>query len=281
MDGIYLPFDRIGPEELARCVDECHRAGKVCLLALPYIFREREREALAAMLRRSDAPRSDGYLVRSADEAGFLAERGIPGLRIFDAGVYGWNTRAAQVQESFGADILTDAYELNRAEQENVRLPAERREMVAYGRLPMMISAQCVEKTRGHCRREKSRAARSFGTERMSGQESVKMPERMSAQESMKVQEESMSTLTDRRRKTFPVDCRCRFCTNIIYNTVPLWLLDQPEAFPARIRLSLTTETAQEARALIAMADSALRGEPAAPPSGMDITRGHFRRGVQ
>lgn len=91
--------------------------------------------------------------------------------------------------------------------------------------------------------------------------------------------------LTDRKGKTFPVWSDCSVCMNIIYNTAPLDLSDQEQEIralaPAGIRLSFTTETAEEAEKIAeTYARRFLFGEVASMKLP-EFTRGHFKRGVE
>ena len=99
--------------------------------------------------------------------------------------------------------------ELNR--QEIKELGIEDGEMVLYGNLAVMISAQCVEKTTRGCRKK-----------------------------------DGMTVLTDRYQNQFAVRNRCRECYNVIYNSAPLYLLDLKEEVrelaPKRVRLQFSVE---------------------------------------
>ena len=65
-------------------------------------------------------------------------------------------------------------------------------EILVYGRLPVMVSAQCLLKTNGRCLKQQGG--------------------------------KKVCRLTDRMGKTFPVSAECRYCYNIIYNSTPLVL---------------------------------------------------------
>ena len=69
---------------------------------------------------------------------------------------------------------------------------------MAYGYLPLMISAGCVRKTLGNCKKESG-----------------------------------YTTITDRYRKEFVVQNNCEECYNILYNADPLYLGDQMEEIKA------------------------------------------------
>ncbi len=102
------------------------------------------------------------------------------------------------------------------------------------------------------------------------------------------------TTLTDESHHSFYEKNVCSWCYNLIYNGVPLMLLDQAEQIrkmhPGFVRLDFTRETGKETDQLIAdYADRFLRGadtkvnaeenKPAMPSGG--FTRGHFKRGVK
>lgn len=89
-----------------------------------------------------------------------------------------------------------------------------------YGRLPLMISAQCLAKT-------------TRGCDKKSG----------------------IYQLRDRKGTEFCVKCQCRFCYNIIYNSVPVSLFPELEA-AERLgaggwRLSFTLEGKEETRRVL------------------------------
>ena len=90
-------------------------------------------------------------IVRSLEQVGFLKEQGVDLPMVFDANLYGMNQRACRVMEKMGAARLTLPFELN--ERELLELGCEGKELVAYGYLPAMVSAQCVQKTVKGCSR--------------------------------------------------------------------------------------------------------------------------------
>ncbi|MBQ4045148.1 MAG: hypothetical protein II627_01760, partial [Lachnospiraceae bacterium] len=85
--------------------------------------------------------------------------------------------------------------------------------------------------------------------------------------------------LCDRKGIYFPVQKNCRYCYNIIYNSLPLSLLDLQgelaDLKPGALRLMLTNESQEEAAAVLKQLGGAGR---AMKQSG--ITRGHFHRGA-
>lgn len=244
VSGIYLPGERLSSAETARLARRCRERGKKCYYAFPYVFRREARQEYEACVEELAKLGCDGWLIRSLDEAGFVRELGLPGERIFDAGVYAWNSMAAEQLRLWGADVLTAPYELNERELRGCGYAAQgAAELVVYGHLPVMLSAQCVTKTTRGCRRDEGGY--------------------------------SIMRLRDRKGASFLAENRCHFCYNVIYNSVPLWLLDQEAAFPERIRFQFTAEEAGEPSRLLR---AFVRGERG--PQG-SFTRGHFMRGVE
>lgn len=244
VNGIYLPGDKYSMRETREAAFACRQAGKEFYYAFPYVFREDARlfyETHGEALRELNC---DGWLIRSLDEAGFVNSLALSGLRIFDAGMYSWNSMAEEQLRFLGADILTLPYELN--QKEMASLSRENRELVIYGRLPVMVTAQCMQKNGAH------RCLLNSGQ-----------------------QESLMYPLKDRKGTEFLAENRCRFCMNVIYNSVPLWILDQEKAFPDRVRFHFTAETPEETRDIL---ERFLRGERKPQPP---FTRGHFSRGVE
>lgn len=212
------------------------------LIALPYIFRKEEETYLEKLysLCGPGNPFS-GYLIRSADELGFLEDKEKNGLWHLDASVYIWN-RAAAKQLGEKADSFCLPRELKAPEQKllvHCGLPFEK---AVYGRVPMMITANCILRTSDRCDPDNS----------------------------------AETVLIDRYGKRFPVVRSCAHCTNIIYNSVPLSLHREIEKWISnvRCRLDFTVESAEETQEIL---DVFLLG---AAPKYEEYTTGHEKRGV-
>lgn len=256
--GIYLDAAGFAPDSWAGAVNACCEAGKQCLLALPQIYRSHAEAFFKKNGKRLAEAGFDGALVRSPEEVVWLRET-LPGLpAVFDAGMYCWNRGTVRLFSGLGAARLTMPWELNSRELEPVAEELHRQgtagEIVVYGRIPMMVSAQCIRRTTTGCTKKRE-----------------------------------LLTLKDRTGALLPVKNHCAFCYNTIYNASPLSLLGLESAVkrlgPAVIRLNFTTESQEEtARIIRAFGDGFLRGREAGQESGQpfkDFTRGHFKRGVQ
>ena len=164
--------------------------------------------------------------------------------------MYSWNHLAGAAMEWYGADRLTIPVELNERE---IRDSGVQGEMIVYGYLPMMISAQCIRKTTLGC----------------SGKSEIMW-------------------LKDRKDMRFPVVNQCRFCYNTIYNSAPLSLLGLSEQVtglkPNAVRLNFTVEEPAAAGEILdAFFEEYGMSEKAAEPPVLrnQFTRGHFKRGVE
>lgn len=244
---IYIDMAEFSPKVWEQTVSACHKAGKECMAVMPHIFRT---EAERFFDRHMDAVTGagfDGVLVRSMEEIGFLKDREIHLPMVFDYNLYGMNDRSQRFLLGLGASELTWPVELNSRELEKLSVPGE---LLFYGRLPMMVTAQCIHQGVEVCDKKPG-----------------------------------VLTLKDRMGKEFPVKNHCAFCYNTVYNAAPVSLIGLEEQVeklaPSALRLQLTTETPEEAKYVLrCFLDSWVEGKKEKQPV-KDFTRGHFKRGVE
>lgn len=239
-DCIYL-WDDLASSQEGRSFAEAGIPGCPVLIALPYILREEEIPCLERLYAMCGPGKPfSGYLIRSADGLGFLEQKEKNGLWHLDASVYTWN-RAAAEQYGRKIDSYCLPYELKAAEQRQLADSVLSPEKIVYGRIPMMITANCVLNTDGHC-----------------------------------LKNEGQTFLIDRYDKHFPVVCSCTHCVNIIYNCVPLSLHRELSGWKGRVRLRLdfTFEDKAETGSVL---DLFLSGRAYEVP---EYTTGHEKRGV-
>lgn len=168
----------------------------------------------------------DALLVRNLDEAMLLEDffTAHPELkarirRNFDYTVYGYNQEAIQALVSLGADGLTYPIELtyNECRKLKSELPFE---LMVYGHLPMMVSANCIQRTSARC---------DHGNR--------------------------ILQLRDRMGKDMPVRCYCTYCYNQIFNAEPLVLYDLPDEVralqPQCLRYDFSVEPAAVVRQVL------------------------------
>ena len=214
---------------------------------MPYVFRNENASRCRGFLSEPD------LLIRNPDEIGFLKENGYSGRIYADHTLYTFNKASRDMLRAWGITGDTAPLELNYRELK-LRGMADS-ELMIYGRVPMMITAGCVLKNSQNDKCEKDIEH---------GQDII---------------------LTDRLNSGFPVICCCRYCYNIILNSVPLSLhghLDKVKALdPGSLRLYFTTENEQETRQTAEFYIRALRDEVSDNmPPFRDYTNGHFIKGA-
>ncbi len=158
------------------------------------------------------------------------------------------NNRTVALLGDMGFSRVTLSPELNFKELKQVADATEKEiEIIAYGRLPVMLVENCIIKSHYRC-----------------------------------TNKNGVFELADRKNERFPI--LCEGCRNVVLNSVPLYMADKMEDIlninPDAIRLMLTIESGEETKKVIAAYQKALAGE--VPESVFDkITRGHFYRGVE
>ena len=158
---IYIDYD-IFYTDRERFTDACRRvagSGASLYIGLPYILAEEKHNRLCELLDYVNSNMQSmvkGFLVRNLEELGLLAARKDSSYDIVtDAGMYVFNTHSRNELESVvkgtGLNMCayTLPYELNSSELKSVG--GLNSELIVYGRVPAMVSKQCVRKTYGRC----------------------------------------------------------------------------------------------------------------------------------
>ncbi len=229
-------------------------------LALPCILRERDEaylRRLAELLEQAGAF-VHGFLMRNLESLAWawkvrrvreLSGEQAGGRTVYelvpDAGLYCFNADALEFFQGF-AEEITLPYELNAGEAAHLARAAGERGMrtslIAYSRIPMMLTANCLRKTAGDC-------GKGEGVKRQ-------------------------LLLKDRRGETFPVEINCEHCYNVIYNCVPYSLhgaKKERERIDAdALRYDFTSEDGVQCTKIL---------EGDFPFS--DYTTGHCKRGIE
>lgn len=245
--------DRLYLQSYLTDTDLADSAGKNIRLELPFVMRhsdeDRIRRACASYDRYRSGSDEDGILVKNLEEYGLLCSMGMSGLAVADAGLYTMNSRAVRFLMRSGVMRFTAPWELNAGELKDRRGGST--ELIVYGRTPMMISTHCLKKTLDGCDHRHARLS-----------------------------------MTDRRGASFPVECVCDSCFNIIYNSIPASLHTEVEAVrrlrPASVRVMFTVESGEEVRNIAGLFLHLFEGFEDVTDFRMpETTRGHFRRGVE
>lgn len=250
VDMIYLDSVSFDASAWKSGVERCHGVGKKCLLLMPHIYREEADRYFEKNKGSFQRAGFDGAVIRAWEEIELL-DRWAPDLPlVMDYGVYTMNRRAEKFVAGMAPDRplrFTLPVELNSRELEE--RGCRHSELLVYGRLPVMVTAQCMKKTAEQC---------------------TGRPE--------------LLKLRDRMGKEFPVKNHCRFCYNTIYNSSPLCLLKDKKVIdrlqPEVLRISFTVEEKTAARSVLdAFCGCFKRGEETELTG--EFTRGHFKRGIE
>lgn len=242
---VYLDEACFPDDAFAEGFRKIHAAGKKAGFRLRRVERSTDGGCSSAELLRKlreepETCRPDALLIRSMDEVeivrefmGDLSQREMPKPEIvYDYTVYGYNREAVKMLLDFGAERLTAPIELNahelralRQSVEELGIPGTGRapeyELLVYGHLPMMVSANCIRKTSAGC----DHANRIL-------------------------------KLRDRMQKDMPVRCYCKYCYNQIFNAEPMVLYDLGSRLPLlpkdSIRYDFSVEGSAEVHRILA-----------------------------
>ena len=254
IDYVYVSADIFLREEKREtlCKKLEQSQDKKWYLALPHILRKRSYKYLQMYEELLSKEIFQGVLIRNLESTQWLLEMGYQGEYIADYQIYAWNRKAENLlQQIFARTTLP--VELNKKESAQLSKDAHK-ECLVYGRLPLMYSANCVQKTMEHC---------------------VKAEQN----------DKQLYRLTDRYRNVFPIEQNCLHCYNVLYNTVPLSLHNQMDYLLncsyGVYRIDLTLEQAEEAREIIRFYQDVLHGVDGMEFPYKDFTNGHFKRGVE
>ncbi|MDO5335943.1 MAG: DUF3656 domain-containing protein [Eubacteriales bacterium] len=225
-------------------------------LSLPHIVRGKAPEGFWERAGALLDAGMGGFLASCLEAYAMLRHRGWQNRCVLDSSMYTWNDRAQNFWSKEGILRNTVPVELN--EKELSHRDNSRSEMIVYGYLPLMVSAQCVQKNLDRCRRDSS-----------------------------------VLWLSDRYKKRFPVQCCCSpwgletpkgaLCYNRLLNSLPLGLLKEREQVerlgPEGARLMFTLENGEEVRKL---ANEFVQVYKYGKNAGeYEFTKGHFKRGVE
>lgn len=217
-------------------------------LALPYIVRSEKPDLLAGKWQYFITQGLAGFLVRSLESLAVLYREGLSAYATIDSNLYTYNREAQAYYRSLGVKQDTAPVELNSRELEN-RDNADS-ELIVYGYLPLMVSAQCVKKNLRNCNKNSE-----------------------------------ILTLEDRYKKKFCVKCVCDFCYNIIYNSLPLGITKEAKLVKklgfGGIRLNFTLESPRQMEEILDGFSSIYLEEAEWTKPSDAFTKRHFKRGVE
>lgn len=231
--------------ELQDMVKRTKDAGKEFYFSMPYIFRKETKSQYENFFADMQF---DGVLIRNYESFAFVKEKA-PDLQVvMDCNMYEFNREAKRFWKEQNVQGLTAPLELNYRELQELGI--QDCELIVYGYLQMMVSAQCVRKTTGAC---------------------TKTP--------------GYLQMTDRKNKEFTVKNCCDYCYNVIYNAEALSLLDQQEEIqtlsPKALRLHFTIESEEETKKVLYCFEDVFVKHRETEKLAGTYTRGHFKRGIK
>lgn len=235
---LYVPLEVLYKDP--HCADMFIEKGATVAAVLPRIITDDQVPEVAKMLQEVHQAGIDEALVGNLGHI-FLARQA--GCRVRgDFGLNAFNSYALDVLRTAGLESATASFELRAAQIRDLKKPIDA-EMIIYGRLPAMVSDQCIIKnSAGRC--------------------SCQTP----------------GQLSDRMGSVFPV-VREFGCRNVIYNAHKLFLADKRRDYETAglwgVRMMFTTESPREC---VEVAKSYL-GLSDYRPNG--LTRGLYYRGVE
>lgn len=242
-DIAYLPLERMADFSVTALRD---RGTELCVL-LPRVCTDRETPELLVLLERAKALGYASLAVQNLGQLALgertgLAMRGGPGLNVF-------NSRSLDQCREWGLKSAALSFELRHEQIRDLKKPLDC-EAAVYGRLPLMITENCLISNAGRgCGVRQGRAAPCASVHR----------------------------LTDRRGEDFPV-LPVFGCRSEIENGKILYLADKPEYRQCGLRwvnLRFTTEPPEECVRIFRL----YSGGAGDAPEG--YTRGLFYRGVE
>ena len=227
--------------KLSEDIDRVHASGKKAFYVFPFIFRQQTSLFYEKIMPELKKLPLDGIMVRSLDEIAFMKEWGNGNWQmVSDSNLYTYSNEAAEYFYRLGMIQDTIPVELNR--KEILRRENSRSEMIIYGRLPLMITAQCIHKNTLGC-----------------------------------MHQPKVLNLKDRYSVHFPVKNFCSECYNVIFKED----VTVKKIAPAVVRLSFTTETEEETEQILTIYGDIYKNGGILGQMPMECTNGHFKRGVE
>lgn len=230
-----------------RSLEKIRSLGKEIFPALPIVLRDIDRMRLEADINNFSEFPMDGILVRSYDEIGVLKRFGFDKNIILDHNLYVFNHLAKVFWTEYGITEFTAPTELNCRELKKLGL--ETGELIVFGYLPVMVSAQCIASTASGC---------------------MKKP--------------GLLYMEDRFRNRYPVKNKCDSCYNVIYNSLPVYLGNRAEEISGvgakRLRIQFSLESADQMAGILSLFENENTDESKKEEPGFAFTEGHFKKGI-
>jgi putative protease len=250
--AIYVNYDTIDIAKLDFMVNAAKAADKKIYLMLPQVCRLSTYEGLLKdIVLFLDNDAVTGFIVKNFEEI-FLLQSLLKSREqkkdiILNYNMYVYNNEAMLFWKERGISRFCAPVELNCKELKSLEMTAC--DMVVYGYLPIMISAQCLLESTVGCKKNQS------------------------------------GYLIDRMNKKFLVQTNCNLCYNTIYNSQCLSLIRQMleirRLHPCNIRLDFTIETKEKMQKVVENFLNIFQDGSEYTGDMSGYTTGHFKRGIE
>lgn len=245
---LVIDTESISMDDILTCINKCHQRNILAYIGFPRVTRY-SSDFITNNLKELIESGVDGFMIRNIAQKGILDNFGYKGDVIADYTCYAFNNQAAACISDYGINGVTYPVELN--EKEISGLSVSNSELLVYGKIPLMYSANCIDNNTSNCHKPDGR----------------------------------FTEITDRKNAHLPVYTCCRYCYNIIYNSVPLYLIDKYDSI-MKIRLSylglsFADESAGETDRILTECEAVVYGGKKIQAPDKNFTRGHFTRGVE
>ena len=248
---IYGQYDWLSLEQLIDMARKTAAAKKEFYVSLPQIsrlplYKKMEKDIPLLVEEKSVT----GFLAKNLEEIAILKTYSVDRIML-DYNMYLFNNEARSFYKNLGINYYTSPIELNFKELKYLYI--QECDIMVYGHIPLMVSAQCLYKNTDKCQKCKPEDERAY--------------------------------IVDRLGERFYVQANCSRTYNTILNGKCLSLLRHLEEVsqlkPRNIRLDFTIENKAETQTVImAFADKLYRGKSIRLTNQDGYTSGHFNRGI-
>ena len=219
---------------------------KEVYLAFPYILRNHNKNKITKAIESLGNDYFDGFLVRSID--GYAYARRFRKPIMLDQNVYSYSKYTVDYLSSFNlVEGLTVPYELSEYEMSDGARSCS--ELLLYGYVPAMITANCINNTYNKC-----------------------------------IKNTKLLYLRDKMGFNFPVLNRCTFCENLIFNSAPICLINKSYDFKENFgsyRISFLNENIDEIENILSLYEANILKSNVKAKELSQFTKQHFKKGVE
>ena len=212
---------------------------------MPYILRDNLKNKINGYISMADSL-FDGILVRSLD--GYAYARSFKVPIMFDQNVYSYSKHTLAYLSNLKSVVGTTVpYELSEWEMSDGERSGS--ELLLYGYVPAMITANCIHNTYNKC-----------------------------------IKNTKLLYLRDKMGFNFPVLNRCSFCENLIFNSAPICLINKgftPKETFNSYRIVFLNESIDEIENVLALYEKNVLNKDVKARDLNLFTKQHYKKGVE